>query len=307
MERHPYRNGNDLKQAQTALMQWTQEVGHCNYLHKGDIGHRLFNGGYLHEPQEMFFYWTDSADNLIAFVMIYPPSWEGFELFVAPALRYTETHSTLFQWCEAELMRFAERNNVKLERLAMESQGCDEKYDVFLHEYGYQRGKQIFQLTEHDLSNIPDVKLPDGFWFHDATEADILKLVDVHNRSFSPKWDEALYGRVFRAPHMEREIVVIAPDGRFAAFTNVWHDDVNRSILFEPMGTHAEFRRMGLARALMGYVMRRMQAEYGIERAFVCHEMVEKNPAAVALYANVGFRPKYEIIEWVKLIQSGIG
>lgn len=103
---------------------------------------------------------------------------------------------------------------------------------------------------------------------------------------------------------MEYEIVTVAPDGRFASFTNVWVDEVNHTIVFEPVGTHSDFRRRGIGRAMMAYVLKRMQAEHGIERAYVCHELDDKNPGAGAFYYSVGFRPKYEIHEYVKSLKS---
>ena len=101
---------------------------------------------------------------------------------------------------------------------------------------------------------------------------------------------------------MEYEIVAEAPDGRFAAFTNVWIDDLNRSLLFEPVGTHADFRRRGIGKALMLHVMKRMQAERGIRRAYVCHQPASDNPAAAALYASVGFIRLHDIFEYAKPI-----
>ena len=94
----------------------------------------------------------------------------------------------------------------------------------------------------------------------------------------------------------------MAPDGRFAAFVNLWIDQVNRSLLFEPVGTHSDFRRQGLGKALMVYAMRRMQAEQGIESAYVGHEPSDKNPASGALYASVGFKPLYEVYDYKKPI-----
>jgi ribosomal protein S18 acetylase RimI-like enzyme len=129
-------------------------------------------------------------------------------------------------------------------------------------------------------------------------------LADVHNHSFTNKWDVELYGRVFHAPWMEYEIVTVAPDGRFASFTNVWVDEVNHTILFEPVGTHSDFRQMGIGKAMMVYVLKRMQAERGIQRAYVCHELADKNPASAALYRSVGFRPKYEIHDYVKSLKT---
>ena len=48
-----YQGPEDLYRAQVALMAWMRERGPCNYLHKGDIGHRLFNGCYAYDPADM--------------------------------------------------------------------------------------------------------------------------------------------------------------------------------------------------------------------------------------------------------------
>ena len=95
----------------------------------------------------------------------------------------------------------------------------------------------------------------------------------------------------------------MAPDGRCAAFTNTWIDTVNRSLLFEPVGAHSDFRRMGIAKALMAYALRRMQAEAAITCAYVCHEPPTKNPASTALYASVGFKRLYDFYDYAKPVQ----
>jgi mycothiol synthase len=46
----------------------------------------------------------------------------------------------------------------------------------------------------------------------------------------------------------ERAIVAVAPDGRIAASTMYWTDSRNGLGLFEPVGTHRDFRRRGRAR-----------------------------------------------------------
>ena len=166
------------------------------------------------------------------------------------------------------------------------------------------REAAVHLCTRHDLSRIPDAKLPAGFRFHQATAADAARLADVHNHSFTKKWNAASYGEVFRSPHMEYELVVIAPDERCAAFTNVWVDDVNRSLLFEPVGTHSDFRRRGIGKALMVYALRRMQRERGIESALVGHEPLAKNPASGPLYAAVGFKRAFDSYEFRKAIPS---
>jgi len=67
---------------------------------------------------------------------------------------------------------------------------------------------------------------------------------------------------------VENELVVVAPDGRFAAFTVIWFDPISRSGLFEPVGCHGDFRRQGLSTAIMYEGMKRMKAA-GMETASV--------------------------------------
>lgn len=297
-----YQSADDLRHAQMALMNWTQQVGDCNYWHKGDIRHRLFNGGYKYQPEHIFHYWLDDRDCVIAFVNLYF-YWGMFDLHVAPDLRYTDQHVAMFQWSEKQLIASAHRLAKPLKAITVDSMACDAQHDNFLISQGYRHSAHVMMLTEHDLQAIPDALLPQGFHFHDATATDLMKLADVHNHSFTHKWDANLYGSVFNAPLMEYEIVVVAPDGSFAAFTNVWVDTVNQSIVFEPMGTHSDFRQRGIGKALMVYVLKRMQAEHSIQRAYVCHELDSKNPAAAALYRSVGFRPKYEIHDYIKTLE----
>ena len=294
-----YQEPEDLRRAQMTLMRWTKEVGDCNYWHKGDIRHRLFNGGYKFQPRDILYYWVNANEQLMGFVNLY--FWDGmFDLQVAPELRYTEYHAQMFQWSERSLISTADRLAEPLKEVIVDSMGCSRQHDEFLLAQGYEHAAHVMMLTEHDLQNIEDARLPEGYRFRDATADDLEKLADVHNHSFTNKWDAELYSRVFNAPLMEYEIVTVAPDGRFASFTNVWVDDVNHSIVFEPVGTHSDFRRRGIGKAMMVYVLKRMRAEHGIHRAYVCHKVAEKNPAAAALYRSVGFRAKYEIHDYRK-------
>ena len=187
-----------------------------------------------------------------------------------------------------------------MKQIASDVFDCDPAYVAFAEERGYRYAKRGFSLTRHDLNCFPAAELPAGFRFHQATADDAARLADVHNHSFTNKWNAESYGKVFRSPHLEYEIVVEAPDGRFAAFTNVWIDDLNRSLLFEPVGTHSNFRRRGVAKALMVHGLRRMQAERGIKCAYVCHAPASENPAAASLYASVGFEKLHDIYEYAK-------
>lgn len=294
-----YRKASDLEGAQASLMNWVRQTSQRNYLHKGDIGHRLFNGCYGYDKADMFRYWLDDAGEIAAFVLLYP-HWESFDLQVAPSLSRGDAHAELIRYCEDETLRLGQKYGKTIKEWVIEVCEYDSGLQDFLAAHGYSRSKHWFTFTRHQLDFFPDAALPDGFHFHDAAAVDVEALADVHNHSFTNKWNADSYGEVFRSPHLEYEIVVVAPDGRFAAFTNVWIDDLNRSLLFEPVGTHSDFRRRGLGKALMTYVLKRMKAEHNLVCAYVCHEPPDKNPASGALYAAVGFQELHKIYEYVK-------
>lgn len=211
---------------------------------------------------------------------------------------FSDDHVAIFESCERETLRLGEKYGKAINAIEVEGCDCDPLHTAFIEARGYRRDSHSLSLTRHDLGDLPEANLPAGFRFHLATAADAEQMADVHNHSFTNKWNAESYSEVFRSPHMEYELVVVAPDGRFAAFINLWIDAVNRSLLFEPVGTHSDFRRRGMAKALMIHALRRMCAEKCIECAYVCHEPPEKNPASSALYASVGFKRLYDVYQY---------
>ena len=99
---------------------------------------------------------------------------------------------------------------------------------------------------------------------------------------------------------VQHELVVVAPDERFAAFLVYWLDPISRSGLFEPVGCHPDFRRLGLTKVLMLEALRRM-AEVGMKTALVGYKAT--NTAAEKLYTSVGFTKHFETIDYTKPLQ----
>ena len=92
-----------------------------------------------------------------------------------------------------------------------------------------------------------------------------------------------------------------SPDGIYVAFTVTWYDHLNRTGLFEPVGTHKDHRRRGFGRAILLYGMQQMAAA-GMEVATVAH--FGDNEAARGLYQSCGFKPWHMLDGYEKRISS---
>jgi ribosomal protein S18 acetylase RimI-like enzyme len=95
------------------------------------------------------------------------------------------------------------------------------------------------------------------------------------------------YLRFMRSPvyDPERDLVAVAPDGRIAAFM-IWWPDRSGIAQIEPFGTHPDFQRRGVGKALIDYGRARM-AEAGMHTIRVCTETTRT--AAASFYPAAGF------------------
>lgn len=119
-----------------------------------------------------------------------------------------------------------------------------------------------------------------------AARADAARLAFAS--TLQPEAHRARYLRFMRSPAYvpEHDIVAVAPDGTIAAFAIYWPDDDLSLGQFEPVGTHPDFRRRGLARAVVLEGLARLAAR-GIERARVMTGGA--NEPASSTYHAVGF------------------
>jgi ribosomal protein S18 acetylase RimI-like enzyme len=285
----PYRDADDI----TRLQQYNAvQSAHDarGWLHPGDIPHRLFNGGRRHNPSDLLRLWEDDAGDIIGWAMLSLPN--RFDI---------QSHDIAVM---DEALAWV-KTSIKVETIETDLWAGDSSREDIYRQHGFIPAPDAlpYAVTFRALDDLPPGPLlPVGFSIRTAAgvhEAEALAA--VHAASFGSKWTVEQYTAVMESPGYaaEREFVVVAPDGRFAAFTVTWHDVLNRLGYFEPVGTHADFRRMGLARAMMLHAMHVMR-EAGMTQACVAHEPAEENPASAALYASLGFARRYSTRAWVK-------
>ena len=131
--------------------------------------------------------------------------------------------------------------------------------------------------------------LPDGYR-HAAVRwpSDLERRVAAHRAAFAPsEMTLEQYSRMEAFPHYapERDRVVIAPDGSVAAFTTAWWDPVAHVGELEPVGTHPDHRRRGLARAVCLAALSQL-ARLGAR--YVVINTSRSNVAAEGLYEGLG-------------------
>jgi GNAT superfamily N-acetyltransferase len=292
-------------------------VGDCNHApdagairHPGDVIHFTSNSLRGRDLERHMFLYEESDGRLRALLMLYPSATWRYELLLDPELHSPDDdafETAAFVWAGDAAWRASQATRSAPEgaeggAIGVELTTGDSVRQHILEHLGYHPATTPGMLyTTRSLRDaIPDKPLPEGFSIRPvAGEHEAGLVAEVHNGAFTPKWDAETYLAVMRTPgfQIDHELVVVAPDGRFAAFTVIWLDPISRSGCFEPVGCHRDFQRRGLTSALMHEGMRRMRAA-GMGTAIVCYNV--DNVSAVSLYRSVGFQTRYEITEYRK-------
>jgi hypothetical protein len=153
----------------------------------------------------------------------------------------------------------------------------------------------FFFAMSLDLAGLPPVPdLPAGFTVRPVRgEEDMARRAAVHR----DVWDSPSYtadkhrSLTVRWPYRrEFDQVVEGPDGRFVAYVLGWYDDANRCGEFEPVGTLADFRRLGLSRAVSLSVLHAFR-DAGGRTALVYPRGDDGYPIPRQVYGALGFRP----------------
>lgn len=288
-------------------------VGECGALsdfsggfHPGDISHFISNTMRGRDPGKHLFVTENANGQISALVWVHPPRSSGFEVMIHPNQRSADFEVQLIEWVENATIALLQAENAAAKQISTEVMAGDLARANALQQRGFEPEAQpSMMFTTRPLNiPIPTSVLPEGFSIRSvAGEHEAALVAAVHSSAFNSSWTPEEYLKVMRSPafDIDHELVVVAPDGRFAAFTVLWFDPVSKSGLFEPVGCHVDFQRKGLARALMYEGMRRMLAQR-LTTAIVLH--YTDNPASTGLYASLGFTPRYAITSFKKTIQA---
>lgn len=162
---------------------------------------------------------------------------------------------------------------------------------------GYEPTDQYGYELVHDLIAEPDTSdIPRGFEIISLTPALAEAYIALHRLAWSrpnvpSTYDRRQHDTVTAMPDFRYDLVPIvkAPDGTLAAYCISWWDPRSASVEIEPLGTHPDYRRMGLARAIVREVARRA---WKLHAKYVLVWGSSTNPEAKALYLSAGMRSR---------------
>ena len=213
-------------------------------------------------------------------------------LEVDPA--HPDLKTDMLQYAESQLVTTSDGANTLRVHI-------DDSDDAFRHEVaekGYEKAGGGEEMTRFVIpAPFPPVSLPAGFHLKSlADDNDLRKVHSVLWRGFGhgpEPPEEGIEDRRFMqsAPNFREDlnIVVEAPDGRFASYCGMWYEPVHRIAYVEPVATDPDFRRMGLGKAAVLEGIRRCGGE-GATIAYV--------GSTLPLYLAIGFRQMYNLSVW---------
>jgi mycothiol synthase len=301
MKRRTYTGEADLKLLQDFNAAAIAATDHCGYLHPGDIPHHIYNGNKYYDPAELMTIWED--DRGVAAWLLVGPRHKSYDAQVRPDQRGGDLEREVLEYADERTVELMHRYGITDDRIYGDAFRGDTARDELLTALGWEPDNELpYVLNRTRINSIDVPALPEGYSFRSVRGVeDAAALAEVHDAAFGVGWTPELYRQVIESPGYapERELVIQAPDGAFAAFTVTWYDHLNRTGLFEPVGTHKDHRRRGFGRAILMYGMGQMAAA-GMEFATVA--TFGHNEAARGLYQACGFKPWHLVDGYIKHI-----
>jgi mycothiol synthase len=246
--------------------------------------------------------WETAGGELVGYVLA--EGRDDAHLQIHPDYRHLEPE--MIAWAEAHLGAAAEEGGRALEIYTYEYDALKQR---LLADLGYTKmdyGGMIRHLRIGQQP-LPPPEVATGYTLRTTDPddpADCQRIADLLNAAFGRTFHNAQEYRNFtrHAPCFRRDLdlVTVAPDGGFAAYIGIPYDEPNRYGIFEPVCTHPEHQRKGLARALMAEGLLRLRALGAVDVTVDTGDMA----AANAFYTAMGFTEAYKGYSWRKTIEE---
>jgi GNAT superfamily N-acetyltransferase len=195
--------------------------------------------------------WRDEAGGLAGFLV------RG-ERLVHPQVRYQDQElvDAMLTWAETHWAG-------EVEQVQVMAYDWDKQRQSLLARRGYTPGQAVEEVRIYDLTkDYPEPILPEGYQIRSMREVDDPPArVELENRIWDASLDEDWFRGKSSAPSysLDWDLVAVSPEGNLAAASLVWRYPENGAAEIDPLGTAPDYRRKGLARAIVLESVRRLQ------------------------------------------------
>ncbi len=240
--------------------------------------------------------WEDAGE-LVGFVL--PESAGDAHLQVHGDYRHLEEE--MIAWAEAHLA-------------ASLAGGTERQLEIYVYDYdvlrqrllaarGYVKTDEWGMLRRIRLGkgSLARPRVAAGYVLRPTRSGDLAecaRMADLLNAAFGRTFHHAqeYHNFAMAAPcfRPELDLVTEAPDGSLAAYIGIPYDAVNRRGIFEPVCTHPDHRRRGLAQALMQEGLLRLRGLGAVDATVDTGDMTPAN----RFYDGMGFTEAYRGVTW---------
>ncbi len=233
---------------------------------------------------------------------VFPEGSGDAYLQIHPDYRHIEEE--MIAWAETHLSVPTEDGG---QRLDIYAHGYDTVRQQLLARRGYEKTDWygvVRRLRFDENMTIEQPNLAEGYTLRATipdAEGDSQRLADLINAAFNRDFhvgaEHATFARLAPCFRQELDLVAVVPDGSFAAYVGIPYDEPNRHGLFEPVCTHPDHQRKGLARALMLEGLHRLKALGAQDVTVETGDMIPAN----RLYDSLGFTETVKGFVWRKI------
>lgn len=226
--------------------------------------------------------------------------------FINPEWRGKGIEKTMLLWCENRLREIAESHPEDSKRFFQMGTDTAKTSAVQLFEsLGYKPVRYGFEMSR-TLENIPEVELPEGIETRAVEDKDIRKIWDASVEAFRDHWGfspptEKDFDGYRKSKYFQPELWQVAWHGDkiVGSVLNFINHDSNEKYnkkrgWTEEITTHRDYRRKGIAKALIVRSMHMHKAQGMTEVAL---GVDTNNPnGALQLYESLGYQ---QVKTWV--------
>jgi mycothiol synthase len=232
-----------------------------------------------------------------------------------PDLRGRGIGTALMDWIDGRVRALAPAMPADRDRWVRVFSGDANAFAARLFEArGFRPVRHFYEMVRPDLEEIPEIALPAGFEVRPVGSEDLRRIWEADNAMFRDHWGEvdeteAAYRRFAGDPRLDPSLFVVAFDGDEIAscVLNIVDDEANAKLgrrygILDSVGTRREYRRRGLARALICRSLKLLR-DQGLEGATLGVDADNAN-RALALYESCGFAVRSSSTDWRRRVDD---